>query len=236
MLNLKHRTRQAERMDQPDLDERLHRQALAGLARLNRASRSSTILWGPIHKLTMAMRPAPLRILDLACGGGDVTLELAQRGISRGLQLQVDGCDKSSVAIAVAQQRAAKLNVTSSKFSVHDVLRDPLPDDYDVLTCSLFLHHLSDAEAGLLLENMAHAARRLVLINDLKRSCLGYATAWVACHALSRSPVVRFDGPVSVMSAFTADEALALAAGHGMPEATVSHHWPRRFLLAWRRP
>jgi len=41
----------AELMDQPGLDEQLHRQALRGLRRVNWFSRSSGILWSAIRDL-----------------------------------------------------------------------------------------------------------------------------------------------------------------------------------------
>ena len=43
-----------------------------------------------------------------------------------------------------------------------------------VITCSLFLHHLSEHQAIDLLGRMAEAASHAVLICDLQRSWLGY--------------------------------------------------------------
>ena len=40
-------------------------------------------------------------------------------------------------------------------------------------------------------------AARLVLVNDLSRSRLGYCGVWLACHLLTTSRIVRFDGPAS---------------------------------------
>jgi hypothetical protein len=103
------------------------------------------------------------------------------------------------------------------------------------VTCSLFLHHLSEDEAVALLANMATAARHLILVNDLARSRFNYAAVWVACRVLSRSPVVRFDGPASVRSAFTPAEALQLAERAGLHGATALARFPCRFLMSWER-
>ena len=83
---------------------------------------------------------------------------------------------------------------------------------------------------------MAAATRHLVLVNDLARSRFNYCAVWAACRMLSRSPVVRFDGPASVRSAFTPKEALALAERAGLTGATVRGKFPCRYLLSWRRP
>jgi hypothetical protein len=116
-----------------------------------------------------------------------------------------------------------------------DALGDPLPADFDVLSCSLFLHHLAEDDAVGLLRRMAQAARRMVLVNDLIRSPLGYVLAWCGCRLLSRSPVVHFDGPASVAAAFTLGEARALADRAGLAGAVLTRHWPERFLLTWSR-
>jgi hypothetical protein len=83
---------------------------------------------------------------------------------------------------------------------------------------------------------MGEASRSLVLVNDLIRSPLGYGLAWVGCRLLSRSPIVHFDGPVSVQGAFQLQEVQALAARAGLLGATLRRSWPERYLLSWRRP
>jgi hypothetical protein len=52
---------------------------------------------------------------------------------------------------------------------------------------------------------------------------------------LSRSPIVRHDGLVSAAAAFTAKEAMALADQAGLQGATLTRHWPERYLLVWSR-
>ena len=136
-------------------------------------------------------------------------------------------------AIDFARQAGAGLPV---RFVLHDVLNDPLPDDRDVLTSSLFLHHLDEDAAVGLLRRMGEAARKAVLINDLSRSTAGLLLAHVATRLLTLSPVVHVDGPRSVEGAFRPEEALRLAERAGLRCATVARRWPFRYLLAWRRP
>ena len=231
---LRHRHREPEWMDQPGLDAREHARALAGLGRINRLSRSASILWPRIARLARDHVDSPLRVLDLACGGGDVTVSLAQSAARAGLEVRVEGCDVSDDAVRFARELAARCGVDVG-FFVLNALRDPIPEGYDVITCSLFLHHLDQADAILLLQKMAAAARRIVLVNDLERTRRGYWLAWVACRLLTRSPIVWNDGPISAAAAFTASEARTLAEQAGLHGATVTRHWPERFLLSWSR-
>ncbi|MBW3539786.1 MAG: methyltransferase domain-containing protein [Planctomycetes bacterium] len=227
---LAQRDRQPEIMDRPDLDEGRHRDALCGLGRLNAISRSSAAFWPDLHALARREAPRPLRVLDVASGGGDVPLALARRARSRGLCIDIDGCDVSPLAVEFANRRAAQ--VCDVRFFQLDVLKEPLPRGYDAVTCSLFLHHLSQPQAESLLREMSRAGR-LVLVSDLRRSRAGYALAWLACRLLTRSPVVHEDGPRSVAAAFTRKELLELARRSGLAGASVSRRWPQRLLLKW---
>jgi SAM-dependent methyltransferase len=224
---LRSRKRISELMDDPGLDPVEHIHALRGLARINRFSRSVGILWPTIRKLSQILS-RPVRLLDVATGSGDVPSGLLSKASRSLLTLDIAGCDISPVAIA-----AAANTCPGARFFVHDVLKDPLPGGFDIVTCSLFLHHLSNDEAVLLLQRLKQATNHTVLVNDLARSLFNYLSVKVACNVLSRSRVVRFDGPASVLSAFTPSEALALAEKAGLKGVSVQARFPCRFLLSW---
>jgi 2-polyprenyl-3-methyl-5-hydroxy-6-metoxy-1,4-benzoquinol methylase len=221
-------------MDQPDLDVAVHAQALRGLRRINRLSRVAAASWSALVPLAGVAAGAPLRVLDIACGGGDVLMALARRALNAGVDIEVQGCDINPQAVRLAQHQATASGVPVRFFRL-DALRDPLPADFDVLSCSLFLHHLAEEDAVGLLRRMSQAARRMVVVNDLVRSRLGYVLAWAGCRLLSRSPVVHWDGPASVAAAFSVSEARALADRAGMNGALLTRRWPERFLLTWSR-
>ena len=225
-----HRRPTPEWMDDPALDPAEHRRALRGLARLNRLSGSAELLWPRIVSLARRDRRRPLRVLDVATGAGDVPIRLARKAAAEGLRrITFAGCDISPTAVAAATESATDNDVSVSFFR-HDAIAEPLPAGYDAVTCSLFLHHLSDADAVTLLRRMK-AAGRLVLVNDLARGPLNYALVWLASRVCSRSPVVHFDGPASVRSAYSPDEVRVLAEKAGLTGVRVLDRPPCRFLL-----
>ncbi|MFL5339227.1 MAG: methyltransferase domain-containing protein [Gemmataceae bacterium] len=234
MTDLSRRTLVPELMDQPGLDPREHARALRALARINTLSRSAHIFWPQIARLAAADPGRTWRLLDVASGGGDVPIQLWLKAKSHGIRLHVRGADVSPVAVDHARARAARLGAEVD-FQQLDALVGPLPDDVDLMSSSLFLHHLNEDQAVHLLRAMAAAARRLVLINDLRRSAGGLALAQVVSRLVSRSAVVHFDAPQSVRAAFTLDEARQLAARAELHGATVRRRWPFRFLLTWAR-
>ena len=231
---LRRRYREPEIMDRPDLDEALHVQALRGLERINWWSGSSGILWPAVRALARRLQPQPMRLLDVATGAGDVPLGLWRKARRAGIPLQIEGCDRSPRAVAHARERAAAAGA-EVRFFQADALAGPLPARFDIVTSSLFLHHLAESEAVNLLREMATAARHLVLVNDLRRGLSGFLLAHVAGRILSASPVVHVDAPRSVAAAFTPAEALELARQARLAGARVRRRWPFRFLITWSR-
>lgn len=230
------RDRQPERMDEQGLDARSHWHALDGLRKANRVSRIPQAIWRGLHEMfTSTDWPRPVKVLDIAAGGGDVVIGLAQLGQRRGMPMEVHGCDISPTAVAYARRAAADAGLHRATFSCRNALTDPLPQDCDVVMSSLFLHHLSDLDAVHLLRRMAQATRRCVVVSDLRRSRLGYCYAWIGARFLTRSPIVHTDGPLSVRAAFTTEEMRKLAEKAGLHGARFHNHWPERFLLLWTK-
>ena len=223
-----------ERMDDPDLDRTSHRAALRGLRRINRWTRSATHAWGPIAALARAHPARQIRVLDVATGSADLPIALALRARREGLDLAIDACDTSDVALEVAAEYCARAGVSVSLRRV-DALSDDLVHDgaprYDALTCSLFLHHLDEADATTLLERMFAATRGRLVVIDLERSTWNRRLVGCAARLLTRSTVVHADAVQSVRAAFTIDEVTRLAEDAGVAPFTVERRRPCRFRL-----
>ena len=219
-----------EWMDQPGLEINTHRTALNAMARINSLAFTHRTYWKTIHAMAKRQSPVRLRVLDVACGGGDVATRLALLAQHAELPVTVDGCDISPTAMSHAQELADSMRAPC-RFFQFDVLRDKWPTDYDVITTSLFLHHLSNFDAVEVLARMAAATRQAVLVNDLIRSRAGYFLARFGAPLLTRSPIVHFDAPRSVAGAFTSKELIGLAHKAGMLGATISRCWMSRMLL-----
>lgn len=232
--DLRERRREPEWMDDPSLPAADHDAALRGLARLNFVARSHAVLWPRLVLLARASNRSgrPLRVLDVATGSGDLPLAMAHRARGLGLDIRWSVCDVSAHALDVARGRAEQAGFT---FAAHrlDATVDELPAT-DVSICSLFVHHLDPPQVVGLLRGMQRASSMALGVNDLDRSRLGYALAWLTGRMLSRSPVVHHDAPLSVRGAFRLDEIAALAMSAGLDGASLDHAWPARWRL-WRQ-
>jgi SAM-dependent methyltransferase len=228
------RCRQPELMDQPDIDPESHERALRGLERINSWSGASRVFWQGLCATARAVPHRPIRVLDLACGAGDVATRLWRRAQRAGISIHIDGCDRSLVALKHARRCAANRNANVNFFRC-DVLTDAFPDGYDILINSLFLHHLELMEAEAFLRRAAAAAGRLFLLSDLVRGRVGMFLAYSVTRILTRSHVVHVDGPLSVAGAFSVEEMQAMAENAGLTGATVARRWPCRMLLTWKK-
>ena len=223
-------------MDQPDLEVRRHVHALDALGRANAVSRTAAAVWPSIRAAALDQAPGQLRALDIACGGGHLLCSLASHAARERLNIDWLGWDLSPVAIDYARTLVRRRGVEGVRFERAEALHDAIPAGIDVVLCTLFLHHLTESDAVALLQRMSAAAKRAVVISDLRRTRLGAALTWAGCRMLSRSEVFRADGMRSVAAAFSTSEARSLAAAAGLSGAQVSRIWPQRWLLTWRKP
>lgn len=84
--------------------------------------------------------------LDVGCGGGDVTCELARRVAPGGRAV---GIDMDAAKIAIAREEAETAGVRSVEYREGDVLATEFAPDYDVLYVRFLLTHLGDPASAL---------------------------------------------------------------------------------------
>jgi ubiquinone/menaquinone biosynthesis C-methylase UbiE len=153
------------------------------------------------------------RVLDVGSGAGDVPLALVRDGARRGVQLHVTCLDHSEQMLAIARR------ATGSDPALSFVRADggalPFADaEFDVVTCTLALHHFDPDGARALLRELRRVARLSPVVCDLRRSPVAFAATWLWSRT-SRNRLTRHDAPLSVRRAYTPGEALALARDAG---------------------
>ena len=230
--------RPPELMDDPSLDAGQHEKALRALARIHLVSRTASQIASHLVSLTHVLsKPvgSPLRILDIACGGGDLTTAVAKR-VARKIPHRVEfiGLDISERAIGWATRNHVRTTEhIDISYRTCDVLNEELPS-CTLAYHSLFLHHLDDDQAVAQLQTMAVASEVGFVFSDLLRTRLGLFLAHLGTRALSRSPVAQIDGPLSVRAARTINEYHRLFERAHLPEPTLQRAWPERVCITWK--
>ena len=233
--DLSRRHRRDEIMDAPDLPAARLVETLKGLGRVNAVTQSSRLMWPDLLAAARRHPGEALRVLDVACGGGDVLITLWRWAAKHGLTIELTGCDASHEAVNYAREEAAKAGACIAFFELK-VGQDHLPDGYDMIMSTLFLHHLDEDDAVAFLREAAAKARDRLVIQDLLRSRLSYWFARVGTRLLLLNDICRLDGRSSVEGAFTRHEAAALAKAAGLQDAEIVPRFPFRYLIRWVRP
>ncbi len=172
----------------------------------------------------------PIHILDAATGSADQPLEVIRYARWRGIPVQVTAIDINRKMIRFAQEEAQKF--PEIRFVQCDALNMPFEENsFDVVINSLSLHHFSREQAVALLASFSKLARRGVIVNDLHRSRVAYASIYILTRLLTQNRLTRYDAPVSVMNAFTPEEMRAMAQEAGWQQFEVCCHFPYRIAL-----
>jgi ubiquinone/menaquinone biosynthesis C-methylase UbiE len=106
---------------------------------------------------------AGMRCIDLGCGGGEVTFEIARLVAPEGA---VIGVDMDEVKLALAREAAAERGITNVEFRALNVNEWDEPATYDVVFSRFLLQHLSQPVA--LLRRMWVAVRPggVIIVED----------------------------------------------------------------------
>src|SRR6266853_3955110 len=113
---------------------------------------------------------ARLRIVDLATGSGDIPRLVAEYGRKVGAQLRIDALDRQSATLEIARKLSARYPEIT--FVEGNVLEWDAAEPYDLVFCTLALHHFSDDDAVRLLQRCRELSRKSVLVSDLHRGWL----------------------------------------------------------------
>jgi SAM-dependent methyltransferase len=149
-----------------------------------------------LHLIASALRPTTLRLLqaagisegmaclDVGCGGGDVTVELARLVGPDG---SVVGIDMDGVKLSLAQQDAGQERLTNVAFHERDVTTLDAEGMYDLVYARFLLTHMPDPLA--VVRNMLRAAKPggAIVVEDLDHTA---SFCYPACAALDRHVVL----------------------------------------------
>lgn len=213
-----------ELLDLPRLDGAELREALRDLERLNRLFGGTSLILSHLSRLAKAYRlSGTISILDIGTGGADIPRAIVGWAERRGLRVEITACDHNEQILEVAASFC--LGFPQISLVKEEALKLPYPPEhFDFALSSLTLHHLTAEEAVLLLKKLDELSRVGFIVNDLYRSRLAFLGVFVGTRLFSRNRLIRHDGPLSVLRAFTVEELRALAKQAGLAPLKLYRH------------
>ena len=144
-------------------------------------------------------------LLDLATGVADIPMAVERWCEAHGYDVDITATDVSSQILALAGAQVA----SSTRIHLEQADARALPfasQAFDVVTCSLALHHFDPSDAVLVLRHMDRLCRTGFIVNDLRRGAIGYGASWFASRVTTRNRLTRHDAPLSIRRAYTPAE------------------------------
>ena len=210
-----------ERMDDPNCDAEGLNRTYAQFGTLNRLVSA----WRRAY--VQHVRPAlqagaalhgRARLVDVGCGGGDVTLRLHDWAVRDGIPVETVGMDPDGRALAFARERWQGSSVSGFEGWVEDALGTLPPAD--MVVSNHVLHHLTPDGLPGFLDDCRRLSCGRVLHSDLARSRLSHAGFSLLGLAF-RGSFVREDGLTSIRRSFTRQELQAEVGVAGQVEAIM---------------
>jgi ubiquinone/menaquinone biosynthesis C-methylase UbiE len=179
-----------------------------------------------IHSVSRQTGKTNFSLLEIAAGTGFVPIQ-AGRDLTRdGLNLDVTLLDRAPTHLP--------RNGSTRKVAA-DALSIPFSSSaFDLVSCTLFLHHLPPEEVVKFARESLRVSRVAVLVNDLVRHPLHLALAYAGVP-IYRSRITRNDAPASVKQAYTLEEISGFFRSAGAARVDTQKHFLFRMgVIAWK--
>ena len=160
-------------------------------------------------------------VLDVATGSADIPIAIAKWARQARIRVGITAVDIDPAIIGIAREKCASYPEVT--LAAADGFALPFGNQrFDYVLCSKMAHHFADEQVVRMIKEFARVARRGYVIVDLRRSRVAYCLVRLLARLFSRNRLSRYDGPLSVLKAYTPGELAALATRSGTSIFTMT--------------
>ena len=153
------------------------------------------------------------RILDVATGSGDIPRLIADHARRQDVSVQIDAIDQQESTIGIARRLSAAY--PEIRFSCANLFEWDPAEGYDIVFCSLTLHHFTTDDAVRALEKIRELSRARVLVADLRRARWLTFAVYLVTATIYPDEMTKTDARLSAARAFSFLEMRKLAERAG---------------------
>lgn len=212
-----------EFLDRDDITPAAKVAIVSRLDRLNRSLRA-------YRRFLSVLRPGieavhrrerrPVRLLELASGSGDFTLELARLAQAQQLPVEVHGSDYQAAHVQEGQRKARDAGLPVefrcvNAFDMHNVA----DGEFDLIFLAQTMHHFTPGQLARMVEQASRKATHAFVGIDVQRSLHVWGIV-PAMAALNPDYAFLHDGIISIRKMYSEPE-LALIARLAAPDWQV---------------
>jgi 2-polyprenyl-3-methyl-5-hydroxy-6-metoxy-1,4-benzoquinol methylase len=201
-IDTSRRSTKAEIMDDFELQGTELYKTLKDLDKINAWLGGNQITLNGIQELLMEIpKGQRIKIADIGCGSGAMLRKIADWGTNTGRHLELVGIDANLHAIEIAKE----LSMEYPHIDYHNVnifSEDFKKLKFDIILCTLTLHHFVDAQILEILKQFKTQSKIGIVINDLHRTSVAYNLFKAFCSVFVNNEIARKDGLTSILRGF----------------------------------
>jgi len=222
------RSLEPEIMDDFDLQGKELEKTLEDLENINAWLGGNHISIDGLKQLGLSKRKEIL-IADVGCGNGAMLRRIARWGRKNGYQLKLIGIDANTFAVGIAEDLS--LEYPEISFRAQNIFSEDFRNSrFDVILCTLTLHHFKDSQIPEILHQFYDQARVAVIFNDLQRSATAYRLFQLFCAVFVRNEIARKDGLISILRGFKKADIHKYMQAINVNTYSVQWKWAFRYL------
>lgn len=227
-MNTTYRSNEPELMDDFSMSGEILTDALDKIDRINQLLGGNQVTINGLKQLLDSKNSKTISILDVGCGNGGMLRELADFALKRKLKFDLTGIDANLSTVQHAQQQSQ--GYPAIKYICTDIFNEMKQDwNYDVILCTLTLHHFKDQELIALLRFFKKSARIGIVINDLHRSAIAYYLFQAICFLFRLNHMSRLDGLTSILRGFKRKDLEQYSNALKLMDYRIKWKWAFRY-------
>lgn len=227
-VNTKDRSNAPELMDDFAMEGEVLRDALDKIASINKLLGGNTVTLEGVEWLLRGEADREISILDVGCGNGDMLRVLAEYARKKGLRFQLSGLDANEFTIGHARELSSGYdNISYVCADIFDEIKQERV--YDVILCTLTLHHFKDEAMLQLMEGFIRKANLGIVVNDLHRSAVAYYLFKLICFVFGLNSMSRDDGLTSILRGFKHQDLLRYTRQLNLKKYLIRWKWAFRY-------
>jgi 2-polyprenyl-3-methyl-5-hydroxy-6-metoxy-1,4-benzoquinol methylase len=230
-INTKFRTNDPEIMDDFTMEGEILREALDKIAKINQLLGGNQLTLQGVQELIKNIdKNEQIIIVDVGCGNGDMLRKLADYGNKNHYNFNLIGIDANNFTVNYAQKLSD--NYSNISYKSEDIFDKQFSElKYDIVLCTLTLHHFKNNEIENLL-NLFYANSKIgIIINDLHRSKIAYRLFQLLALVFNLNKMSKQDGLTSILRGFKKQELIDFSEKLQLKKYTI--HWKWAFRYQW---
>ena len=153
---------------------------------------------------------------------------LADFGLKNNLKFELIGIDANDFTISHAKELSKKYS--NIKYECMDIFDKPFKElKYDIVLCTLTLHHFKDDEIVDLLNVFYTNSNIGIVINDLHRNIIAYRLFQALCFVFRLNEMSREDGLTSILRGFKKEELIRFSKKLNFKNYKIQWKWAFRY-------